>query len=211
METLLLIVVFVIAVVIAAILGLLYLFFKSDLARKIIKFSAAGICVTFVVLYWLFQAWEENWYKAAIPSQIGISGAAFISGESGFREGCGAAAFYLTDTAVQKIEREGLDFFKSALHGRGYPKPEGLLTFEGREQLGKYNYYTYNVWQETPVPASWVSEGAWLGLTCVHGHSELLHQVVQLAKQPGSYYATKPEGELIVIPKLKLVILSYFG
>jgi hypothetical protein len=60
------------------------------------------------------------------------------------------------------------------------------------------------------VPLGWTGDGVWsIGLHCI-GTSRA-RQIAAAAKEPGSYYTQKDEAELLVIPKLGLIVLTYFG
>jgi len=61
------------------------------------------------------------------------------------------------------------------------------------------------------VPHRWVSEGIWIGLHCMRLPRVTVQQIVDAAKKAGSYYTTKREAELLVIPSLGLVLYTYFG
>jgi hypothetical protein len=115
-------------------------------------------------------------------------------------EACGGALFYLAHATRDAIEKQGIAYFADALQGRGYP--------EGSRRAF---YYHYETWKETPVPHDWVSEGMWVGLHCMDLQKDLARQIVDAAKVPGSYFTTKDEGQLLVIPSLGLVVFTYFG
>lgn len=155
---------------------------------KIIVLIIITVCVAWSV-------YEYHWYSGLIPAKIGITYAINISGQSGFREGCGAAIFRLTNATASAISRKGNDFFTDVIYSRRSKDP----------------YYTYRTWKETPVPNTWTSEGTWPGLGCSSVSSSLLSQILLAASKKGSYYSCKDEAWIIVIPSLKLVVFSYFG
>ncbi len=148
-----------------------------------------------ISIYVAWSAFIYDWYSSRIPAKIGITYAIHISGETGFREGCGAAIFRLTNATVYAISRTGIDFFKDAIYSR----------------RSKERYYTYESWKETPVPSTWTSEGTWPVLACASVSRPLLSQILVAASKKGSYYSSKDEAEILVIPSLKLVVFSYFG
>jgi len=152
-----------------------------------------------VCIYIISCGYEYFWYRGCIPKEIGVTFPVGISGKSGFREGCGAAVFLLSSSTNELIEKQGIDFFTNVKHARKSNK----------------HYYTYATWSKTPVPESWISEGCWLGLGCWNPIISLFmpvrKKIIDAAKKKGSYYSTKPEGEILIIPELKLVVFSYYG
>ena len=161
------------------------------LMKKFVKI----IVLIIITVYVTWLVYEYHWYSGLIPEKIGITYAINISGQSGFREGCGAAIFRLTNATADATSRKGIDFFNDAIYSRRSKDP----------------YYTYRSWKETPVPNTWTSEGTWPGLACSSASSSLLSQILLAASKKGSYYSSKDEAEILVIPSLKLVVFSYFG
>lgn len=159
------------------------------------KNSLKIIVSIIITIYVAWSAFEYDWYSGFIPSKIGITYAIHIGGESHFREGCGAAIFRLTNVTADAIDRKGIIFFNDAIYSRKSKDPND----------------TYKSWKETPVPSTWTSEGTWPGLGCSGASSSLLSKIVLAASRKGSYYATKHEAEILVIPSLKLVVFSYYG
>lgn len=159
--------------------------------KKILKII--GLIIITVYLAW--SVYEYHWYSDFIPAKIGITYAINISGHSGLREGCGAAIFRLTNATADTICRQKIEFFNDAIYSRRSKDP----------------YYTYREWKETPVPNTWTSEGTWPGLGCSSVSSSLLSQILIAASKKGSYYSSKDEAWILVIPSLKLVVFSYFG
>ncbi len=109
------------------------------------------------------------------------------------------AIFQLDDATRNEIDRKGLPFFDDARQGRGHPPGSH-----------RQSYCKYEPWQETPVPQKWI-RGSWSGLSCMELPQELSRAIVEAAKQPGSYFTTKREAELLVIPSLGLIVFTYFG
>ncbi len=160
--------------------------------KKIVKIITSIIITVYVAC----SVFKYYWYSGSIPAKIGITYAIHIGGVSGIiREGCGAAIFRLSDATADAISRKGLDFFNDAIYSR----------------KSKDRYYTYSSWKETPVPNSWTSEGTWPGLGCSGASRSLLSQILPAASKKGSYYSSKDEGWIVVIPSFKLVVYSYFG
>ncbi|MCC5652151.1 hypothetical protein LC609_20470 [Nostoc sp. XA013] len=160
--------------------------------RKIVKIITSIIITVYVAC----SVFKYYWYSGFIPAKIEITYAIHIGGVSGIiREGCGAAIFRLSDATADAISRKGLDFFNDALYSR----------------KSKERRYTYSSWKETPVPNSWTSEGTWPGLGCSGASRSLLSQILLAASKKGSYYSSKDEAWIVVIPSFKLVVFSYFG
>jgi hypothetical protein len=160
--------------------------------KKIVKIIASIIITVYVAC----SVFNYYWYSGFIPAKIEITYAIHIGGVSGIiREGCGAAIFRLSDATTDAISCKGLDFFNDALYSR----------------KSKDRYHTYSSWKETPVPSSWTSEGTWPGLGCSGASRSLLSQILLPASKKGSYYSSKYEAEILVIPSFKLVVFSYFG
>jgi hypothetical protein len=156
--------------------------------KKIIFLICLGGGIWLIINYL-----NQKWYEGLIPKKIEISGAAHIYNESHFREGCGVDIFYLSKNTLDAIKRDGLLFFKDALQARSHDD----------------YYHRYQPWQETPIPPSWTSEGSWI--LCFGGNEDFHHKIIEAAKVEGAFYTTKPEGELVVIPSLGIIIFSYFG
>ncbi|PXW59119.1 hypothetical protein BY998_11138 [Methylobacterium sp. B4] len=118
------------------------------------------------------------------------------------REACGGAAFQLSDEAAAQLEFRGLAHLGSARTGRGY--------VGGPEEP----YWTYQPWQETPVPSTWIGDGKWAsGFGCLkegarHFDADAVYKAV---REPGAYFTTGRESEMVIIPRLRLLVLTYLG
>lgn len=179
----------------------------------LVKLFKKGYFKTIVVIllspFLAYEIFQYYWYAAVLPSQIKVTYPVSIGDESGFREGCGVAVFKVSDETIEAIQNGGLKFFDGATQGRGYPKPKEPLSFSDHRKLSDYYYHTYENWKETPVPQSWVSEGSWFMCSVIR--REVARKIVIAAQKSGSFYTTKPEGQLIVIPSLGYVVFSYYG
>ena len=69
--------------------------------------------------------------------------------------------------------------------------------------------YRYSEWATTPVPPMWVREGSWM--MCPDIGRRLHQRIVDAARKEGAFFATLPEGELVVIPELELIVFSFNG
>jgi hypothetical protein len=167
--------------------------------REISSCLCGSIAAVFVLVPLLWSVYETSFYRKALPESLATSGLAQTGASVGFGEACGGVIFQLDDTTRNEINRKGLPFFDDARQGRGYLPGSRLQSF-----------YNYEPWQETPVPQKWIS-GSWVGLSCMTLPQELSRAIVEAAKQPGSYFRTKREAELLVIPSLGLIVFTYFG
>jgi hypothetical protein len=162
----------------------------------------AGIAVSYT---------EETaaFYRRALPEEVGVTslivrGTDVSPFEVPFmllipvrRKVCGGVAFGLSEATRADLARDGLATLEQAPVGRGY---------RGTPQE---HFYTYDPWQQTPVPASWTSEGMWRGLDCLSEHWPAAAQVLDEARRPGSYFTEKSHGRLLVVPGLNLVVMTY--
>ncbi len=173
------------------------------------KSNYKTIVVILLSPFFVYETFQYYWYSLAIPAQIQITYPVSIGDEAGFREGCGVAVFKVSDKTIEAIQKDGLKFFDGATQGRGYPKPNEPYSFSDRKKLSDYHYYTYEAWKETPVPNSWISEGSWMMCSVIR--ADVARDIIKAAKLAGSFYTTKPEGQLFVFPSLGYVVFSYYG
>jgi hypothetical protein len=158
------------------------------------------------LLYLGYKVVATNFYQRALPAALITEGLATTGSDVGVLslllpirpEACGGAIFHLADQSVTGIAQAGLAFFQNAVEGRGYPQGHRL-----------HYFYRYKPWRETPVPHAWTSDGMWPGLACVRASAALAEAILKAAREPSSYYTTKPSAELLVIPRLKLVVFTY--
>ena len=135
----------------------------------------------------------SSWYIGKIPANIEIVDTILISGESGFREGCGLAIFKLSEDTIKKIKTKGLSALKDARQARKYSD----------------HFRVYSEWGETSY--QWTDDGMtlkdrWLlGSMCANIDMVLSKDINAALKSPGSFYATIHEAGTIVIPNLGIV------
>jgi ABC-type nickel/cobalt efflux system permease component RcnA len=155
------------------------------------KFIAFALLIIFGI-YALYSYCETEWYKGLIPAEIEVSSAAYINGQSGFREGCGAAVFSLSPQAKSRIASKGLDALVSARQARNHD----------------HSYHTYSMWKNTPyleTADGMTLADRWLtGIGCAGIQSELGANVYKALKEQGSFFATTDEAGLIIIPSIGL-------
>ena len=183
--------------------------FFAGLVKLFQKGNFKSIVVILLAPFLAYEVFQYCWYAAVLPSQIKITYPVSIGDESGFREGCGVAVFKVSDETIEDIQKNGLKFFDGATQGRGFPKPKEPLSFSDHKKLSDYSYHTYETWKETPVPPNWVSEGSWFMCSVIR--HDVAREIIKAAKLPGSFYTTKREGELVVIPSLGYIVFSYNG
>lgn len=150
-----------------------------------------------VSLYGLWCVIEFNWFVGIVPANLKVSYPMHISGESGFREGCGIAVFRIERETAKRIETDGVRFLNTGLQSRNH-----LDT-----------YHTFETWRPTPDPDFVGDDKTMLsyGLACSSASSDLWRLLEEAARESGSYYARGPEKVLLVMPKERIVVLAYFG
>ena len=162
-----------------------------------------------VACWWIVIAFiETRWFEGMLPAALETNGLASVSrdkslpailleGVMGVRyKSCGGATFSLTRRALAAIDAEGLRFLDQARKSRrdtGYRMP-----------------LTYAPWRETPLPSEWTDHGPWLGLDCM-GWPWTRARIFQAAREPGSYYTTTYNAELLVIPRRRLAVFTVRG
>ena len=163
---------------------------------KVLSLAFAGLIVG---LWAYLTVLAALFYRAAIPEQLELTHSFPTRGSDG---SCGGAIFSLTDKAALSIETHGRDALNDAVRGRGYLDPS----------TPRFHQYTYRPWQETPLPRDWTSEGTWAGLHCMGLSANDARTITSAAKAAGSYFTTAaPTTMLLVIPKLRLAVYTYFN
>ena len=193
-------------ILIIAVLGVLVAF-VAGLVKLFQKGNFKTIVVILLAPYLAYEVFQYYWYAAVLPSQFKITYPVSIGDEWGFREGCGVAVFKISDETIEDIQKNGLNFFDGATQARGLTKPKESLSSSVR--LSDYSYHTFKTWQETPVPPDWLNEGSWFMCSVIR--DDVAREIVKAAKLPGSFYTTMHEGELVVIPSLGYIVLSFYG
>ncbi|MDD0842130.1 hypothetical protein [Pseudomonas sp. Gutcm_11s] len=165
------------------------------------KLLYRGVMLWFCLLLLLYLGYkmlERNHAIDALPAQLEVDGVVLVGGESGIREGCGVAVLQMSPGLRGRLRREGLTALQEARQARGYPDRD---------------YYHYQPWQATPVPAD---EGGSLssislGLQCADADDELSERISRASQEEGSYYSEKEEGALLLLPSEGLIVFGYFG
>ncbi|MDP3897707.1 MAG: hypothetical protein Q8Q62_13630 [Mesorhizobium sp.] len=105
----------------------------------------------------------------------------------------------MSDAVAARIAIEGLDALADARYGRGYPPGS-----EGHES------FSYQPWRETPWPTEWYFEGNPSGgLDCMSLDRGLRSALTQDTREAGSYFSQRRDGKLLVIPKRRLVVVTF--
>jgi hypothetical protein len=167
------------------------------------KQVALGIAVLAISIalgvYAKYRIREVTSFMGLIPASLEIQRTVIIDGKTGFIEGCGAAVFELSPATLRQIQLRGLAALKDAHQARDYG-----------DELHRYSQWKETPYIETGDGMSLVDR--WLaGRSCAKFDLAVDRGIETALKSPGSYYATIHEAGLIVIPKLKLVVYSYFG
>ena len=104
----------------------------------------------------------------------------------------GAFAFSLSDQTVDTIKSEGIVFFSDINDPANQAKRP----------------YFHGDWKETPVPASFFSDGLLMNLNCGLEHSWIWPRgIPEALKRPGSFYQDAGSARRIfVLPELRLVV-----
>lgn len=146
-----------------------------------------------------YEQYNQSFYQGLLPKGLEISGPAMPKDESSITGGCGIVIFKLSKNTLNKVAYQKLSFFKDLTKARDY-------------NLDKYNlHYSYSDWQETPLQEANKSKNFWRGLSCSKSKlDENLYKKIDFgARTKGSYYAGHQEGQIVVIPSLGIVVLSY--
>lgn len=151
-------------------------------------------CWALLCLYLVFKLFERSHFIDVLPAAIEPAGVVLISGESGFREGCGVAVFRLSGATRSVLKNSGLAVLDEARQARGYAD----------------DYYHYEPWRSTPVLAGEVSEG-WPPLSCADADEDLERRILLAMQSPGAIYTRKHEALLLVLPAEGLIVFGYFG
>ena len=147
-----------------------------------------------LLLYITYKMSERPFMFRALPAAVEVQGVEWIAGDSGLREGCGVAVFRLAPGMQQRLQARGLAALDGARQARGHSEA----------------YYHYQPWQATPVLNNLGSDG-WLALSCGDLPQALEQRINNALEQPGSYFARKDEGVLLVLPAAGLVVYGYNG
>jgi hypothetical protein len=165
-----------------------------------------GALVVASILGW--HVYETRFYRAKIPAEIGLTfDFATTSSDTSLWDlfsiapikACGGAILKLSDTAAAVISERGLDYLKDARQGRGHTDKQDL----------SFQYHSYRPWQATPVPSQWTELGPWLGLNCMRLRTGVKGSIMEAAQKTGAFYTTGLSKILLVVPGLRMAVLTY--
>jgi hypothetical protein len=174
----------------------LYVAYISGLSNSVKTNIATYAVVVMTSLFfalWLLNQWQFSHWKKGIPAEIEISKNIDVGAEHGLIGGCGFAVFELSPNMLNNINTNGINALSVAHDSE---------------------YISYFEWQKTPyIVAKEDSESQdfWqMGMSCGSPSmsSELKNKTQEALDNPNSYYAIGGHTGLIVIPKLKIVVIS---
>ncbi|KFC65335.1 hypothetical protein FG93_04876 [Bosea sp. LC85] len=152
------------------------------------------ICVAFIAMSWAgYSLINRGMQRDSLPLKL-RTGWFYAEGScSRLLSHQGAFVFSLSKETVETIKSDGMSFF------------EDIDTPENRAS----RRYFSGEWKETPVPASYFSDGMPPNLHCGHDQSWLWPRgIAEALKRPGGYYQSSGIRSLYVLPELGLVVAS---
>lgn len=171
---------------------------------RLIKLIILLFIFTRIYYYCFYWLSSQDIGNGLLPEKIEVAGFVLSKEYFDLREGCGIRVFKLSKNTLAQINQQGLTFFNNATKARGYDPVKH-----------RYNkYYSYEKWQETPVQESKENRNFSSGLMCANQlelDKSLLEKITLAANTKGSYYTGHYEGQLVVIPRLGIVVFSYSG
>lgn len=160
---------------------------------RVLQFLAVLWCSLMLGLYLSYKVVERQWMIRSLPAAIEPRGVVLLADDGGFRESCGAAVFRLSGDTAQQVQAHGLQYLDQAR--------------QARRNNDRYGHFEQ--WQQTPLDID-VDEGL-IGLSCAEPDKDLQRRIYQAAGRPGSFYAKKDDGLLLVLPSEGLIMFGYSG
>jgi hypothetical protein len=144
---------------------------------------------------------SSSWEKYPLPSEVKVDSVIGSSENSGFREGCAAAVFRLTQDMADKIKSQGASYF---------PKYTGGDAHGGRHETpGEIDLHLNGHGAKVTFFGLYAIGG------CDNQHRPELHtrEIERALQRPGSYYRSGGNLEeiIVVVPSDRLVGHYYFG
>jgi hypothetical protein len=169
---------------------------------KILKNLAILVAVILSLMTACNIWWREYsraYYLGLVPRKLEVSNIMYVS------QKCYFAVFELSAKTIVEINQQGINFFKDAKEPRAYEIKENRATT-----------YLYGEWQKTPIQDSPNNKYFWAGTNCVRDHDLDIDLssfgVIRFAPESsGSFYTGHIEGQLVVIPRLRIAVLSGIG
>lgn len=173
----------------------LYAFHTARLSRpdkKRLFVYSSILAAIILLLFWAFDQWQFSHWKKSIPTEIETTKNMDVGAEYGLFGGCGFAVFELSPNTLNIINTGGIEALSHA-------------------SISQYD--NYGEWQKTPLATGSAESTAdfWqMGMSCGYPRmdNELQNKIQNALNNPDSFYALTSHIGLIVIPKLKLVVLS---
>ena len=174
----------------------IYVVYISGLSNSVknnIAIHATVVIASIFCALWVLDQWQFSHWKKGIPTEIEISKNIDVGAEYGLLGGCGFAVFELSTNMLNKINTNGINALSVARDSQ---------------------YFNYSEWQKTPyldAKEGSESQDFWqMGMYCGSPSmsSELQNKIQTALNNPDSYYALDGPTGLIVIPKLKLTVIS---
>ena len=178
---------------------------------RILQVSPRHVLLVVGVLFGLYVLSSFHYVghlERALPAALVTDGAVAYGDDRPFlaalmpirHEPCGGVAFQLSRTTVGSIEAQGIKFFHNVRQGRGVQEFGDRIAHE----------FNYAPWQPTPLPYEWTRNVAWRGLDCTGWvPSAFGTKILTEVEQAGSYYTTAPSKLLLVLPRIKMLVLTY--
>lgn len=179
---------------------------KNWIKRHKIISSIIGIILVFSVTISLVSyrlSLEFN--KAMIPEEIKLSKLLVSKSFSlPIGGGCGVTIFWLDTANLNEIKQKGIEFFKYATTAK-YIDIGDVKFFE--ESEGKN--ISYKEWKE--ITPDYISDGLPAAFGCVDVLDHDWRMKILNAEREGGYYTEYSHWDIIVLPSLGIVILTYFN
>ena len=176
----------------------LYAFYTARLSRadkkRLIVYSSILIAIIFF-LFWVFDQWQFYHWKKGIPTGIEISKNIDVGAEYGLFGGCGFAVYELSQNMLNLINIRGINALSNAHNSE---------------------YDDFSEWQKTPIATVSPESNAdfWeMGMSCGSPSmdNELQNEVQEALNNPNSFYSLASHAGIIIIPKLKLLVVSVWS
>lgn len=151
--------------------------------------AACTLCLLVLLPMRGYSHLQLEMYRKAIPPQFELRQVIYRDDFPDFRYGCDAAIFRLSDESIARIQRGGLSNLESARLGRNGTADQ-----------------QYQPWKATPAAKG---EKLFRGAHCAKHAPDLLRHATHFADKEGAFFTIGPAQDLVIIPSLGVLILSY--
>lgn len=137
--------------------------------------------------------YQVRLYKEATPGKFQLADLIYHDEQANLREGCGGAVFKLSDQSLASIKQQGLAYFNDATLGRDGAR-----------------YHQYAPWQALAhkrASQDWLLRGA----HCIEDPPAMWDDVQKAVDRGEGFFTTGHGQDLIVIPKLGVIVFSHNG